>query len=80
MTVLEYIILLFKRPGVQGENEKKKLLNSLKPMTEIFTFKLEQPLHDRITFFRIQTFFINYNTYLFLKNLLRMYIWHKCQP
>ena len=46
MTVFDYIILLFKRPGVPGKNEKKRLLISLKAMTEIFTFKLEQPLND----------------------------------
>ena len=46
MTVFEYIILLFKRPGVPGKNEKNILLNSPKPMTEMFTFKLEQPLND----------------------------------
>ena len=47
MTVFEYIILLFKRPGVPGKTEKKKrLLNSPEPMTEIFMFKLEQPLND----------------------------------
>ena len=54
MTVFEYIILLFKRPGVPGKSEKKKkkkkrLLNSPKPMTEIFTFKLEQSFNDTET-------------------------------
>ena len=59
MTVFEYIILLFKRPGVPGKSERKKkkkkkhkkrrLLNSPKPMTEIFTFKLEQSLNDTET-------------------------------
>ena len=46
MTVFEYIILLFKRPGVWGKNEKKRLLSFPKPMTEIFKFKLEQQLND----------------------------------
>ena len=46
MTVFEYKILLFKRPGIPGKIEKKRLLNSPKPMTEIFTFKQEQPLND----------------------------------
>ena len=46
MTVFEYITLLFKRPGVREKNENKILLNSPKPMTEIFTFKLEQLLND----------------------------------
>ena len=45
MTVFEYIIFLFKRPGVPGKTEKK-MLNSPKPMTENFTFKLEQSLND----------------------------------
>ena len=48
MTVFEYIILLFKRPGVPGKRERKRLLNSPKPMTEIFTFKLEQSLNDTV--------------------------------
>ena len=30
MTVFEYIILLFKRPGVPGRNEKKKRLSKKK--------------------------------------------------
>ena len=46
MTVFEYIILLFKRPGVSGKTEKKKMLYSPKPTTEIFMFKLEQSLYD----------------------------------
>ena len=46
MTVFEYIILLFKNPGVPGKTEKKRLLNSSKPMTEIFTFELRQSLND----------------------------------
>ena len=46
MSVFEYIILLFKRPGVPGKTEKKRLLNSPKPVTESFTFKLEQSLND----------------------------------
>ena len=46
MPVFEYIILVFKSPGVPGKTEKKRLLNFSKPMTEIFTFKLEQSLND----------------------------------
>ena len=46
MAVFEYIILLFKRPGVPGKPEKKRLLNFPKPMTEIFTCKVEQSLND----------------------------------
>ena len=48
MTVFEYILLLFKRPGVPGKTEER-LLNSPKPMTENFTFKREHSLNDRIT-------------------------------
>ena len=46
MTVFEYIILLFKKPGVPGKTEKKRLLNSSKPTTDIFIFKLKQSLND----------------------------------
>ena len=46
MTVFEYIIFLFKRPGVPEKNCEERLLNSPNPMTEIFTFKLEQSRND----------------------------------
>ena len=48
MTVLEYIILLFKGPGVpEKKMRKKKLLNSPTTVTKSFTFKMEQTLNDK---------------------------------
>ena len=88
MTVYEYIIFLFKIPGVPVKNERKHLFNSPKPMIEMFMFKLEQSLIDMENAPCLHPNFLDKQCttgsltkiHVSFKNFLLLYIWHKCRP